>query len=153
MAYRSSKTWPRIHHIYAVNRPRTNSPLLPPFVGIAVLKRRPTILWLYVLQLQACLSLGFVLSLVLKHLLGKIYLRCLRFWFGGNLERELGQVFFPPQFTVRESEVSSGEFFCMCHICRWQAVPSFFFFSFFVVLEGLPLIGMGLACLCHPTFF
>ena len=39
------------------------------FVGIAVLKRRPTVLWLYVLQGQTCLSLGFVPNLVLKLLL------------------------------------------------------------------------------------
>ena len=41
------------------------------FVGIAVLKRRPTVLWLYVLQGQTCLSLGFVPNLLLKLLLRK----------------------------------------------------------------------------------
>ena len=41
------------------------------FVGIAVLKRRPTVLWLFVLQGQTCLSLGFVPNLVLKLLLRK----------------------------------------------------------------------------------
>ena len=68
-------------------------------------------LWLYVLQGQTCLSLRFVPNLVLKLLLKKNYLRCLRFWFGGNLERELGEAFSPPQFTARESEVSDEDFF------------------------------------------
>ena len=123
------------------------------FVGIAVLKRRPTMLWLYVLQGQACLSLGLFPALCSNFCLEKRFLRCLlRFWFGGNLERELGEVFSPPQFTARASEVSTKDFFCMC-VCirRWQAAPSFFFF--FLLLEGLPLIGMGLACVSHPTFF
>ena len=84
------------------------------FVGLAALKRRPTVLWLYVLQGQTCLSLGFVPNLVLelKLLLRKSYLRCLfRFWFGGNLERELGEAFSPLQFAVRESEVSDEDLF------------------------------------------
>ena len=102
------------------------------FVGIAVLKRRPTMLWLYVLQGQACLSLGLFPALCSNFCLEKRFLRCLlRFWFGGNLERELGEVFSPPQFTARASEVSTKDFFCMC-VCirRWQAAPSFFFFFF-----------------------
>ena len=35
----------------------------------------------------------------------------LRFWFGGYLERELGESFSPPQFTVRQSEVSDEDLF------------------------------------------
>ena len=79
-----------------------------------------------------------------------------RFWFGGILKRKLGEAFSPPQFTVRESEMSERRFFCVCvRVCvrkHWQMVsrPSPFFF---LVLEGLPLIGMGLAWLSNPTFF
>ena len=75
------------------------------FVGIAVLKRRPTVLWLCILVF---LSVLFP-TLCSNFCLEKNYLR-LRFWFGGNLERELGEAFSPPQFTVRESEVSSEDF-------------------------------------------
>ena len=90
--------------------------------------------------------------------LEKNFLRCLRFWFGGNLERELGEAFSPPQFTVGESEVSD---FCMCANIPAQMASCpllfflflFFFLCFFLLLEGLPLIGMGLACLSNPTFF
>ena len=94
-------------------------------------------------------------NLVLKLLLRKNYLRCLRFWFGGNLERELGEAFSPPQFTVRESEVSDEDFLCVRKHSQMVSCPLFFFFFFFffLLLEGLPLIGLGLACLSHPTFF
>ena len=89
-------------------------------------------LWLYVLQGQACLSLGFVPSLVLKLLLEKLFLPCLRFWFDGNLERELGEVFSPPQFTATESEVSQAtkDFFFVC-VCAFAGgkLPPLFFFS------------------------
>ena len=116
------------------------------FVGIAVLKPRPMVLWLRILVF---LSVVFPTSCS-NFCLEKNYLRCLRFWFGGNLERELGEAFFPPQFTVRESEVSNEDFLCVSvNIRRWQAAPSFYFIFFL----GLSLIKMGLACLYHPTFF
>ena len=46
-----------IHHMpWIAHAPTTRS--RRHFVGIAVLKRRPTVLWLHVLQGQTCLSLG-----------------------------------------------------------------------------------------------
>ena len=56
-----------------------------------------------------------------------------------NLERELGGAFSPPQFTVRESEVSDEDFFCVCvNIRRWQAAPSCFFCFFFCFWKVFP---------------
>ena len=78
---------------------------------------------MYALQGQTGLSLGFSAFL--------------RFWFGGNLERKLGEAFSPPQFTVRESEVSERRFFCVCvRVCvrkHWQMVsrPHPFYYYFF----------------------
>ena len=71
------------------------------------------------------------------------------------LERELGEAFSPPQFTVRESKVSDQDFFVCAQTFADGKLPPlvfFFFFFFYLLLEGLPLIGMGLACLSHPTF-
>ena len=91
-----------------------HAPTLRHFVGIAVLKGRPSAPVVYVLQGQTCLSLDLFPALCSNFCLEKNYLRCLRFWFGGNLERELGEAFFPTQFTVRESEVSDEDFFSVC---------------------------------------
>ena len=127
------------------------------FVGIAVLKRKPTALWL-------CMRYKGKLVFL------SVCLRILRFWLGDNLEQKLGEAFSPPQFTVRESEVSERIFFsffffcvcvcvCVCARKHWQMEsphpPPPLLFSFFMVLqlESPPLIGMGLACLSHPTFF
>ena len=86
------------------------------FVGIAVVKRRTTVRVVYVLQGQTCLSLGFAPNLVVKLMLGKNYQCCLRFWFGGNLEKELGEAFSPPQFTVRVSKTSTKKRIQKCEI-------------------------------------
>ena len=89
-------------------------------------------LWLYVLQEQTCLSLGFVPNLVLKLLLRKNYLLCLRFWFGGNIERELGEAFSAPQSTVRESEVSDEDLFVHAQtFADGKLPPLVFVFCFF----------------------
>ena len=82
--------------------------------------------------------------------------RTLRFWFGGNLERELGEAFSPPQFTVKESEVSDQDFFCVrVNVRKWQAAPScfFVFFVFFCFAFGRPSIDRNGSHIFVPSFF
>ena len=62
--------------------------------------------------------------------LEKNYLRCLRFWFGGNLERELGEA-FSLSSSPWEGRKCLTKIFCVCvNIRRWQAAPSCFFLFF-----------------------
>ena len=145
---------------YAENRSRTNSQLAPPFCGYSSFEAQADNALVVCVEYKGKLVFLSVLfpALCSNFCSEKNYLLCLRFLFGGNRKRELGEVFSPLQFTVSRKCLTKIFFFlyvCVC-IRRWQAAPlSFFLFSFFffLLLEGLSLIGMGLACLCHPTFF
>ena len=80
----------------------------------------------------------------------KNYLRCLRFWFGGDLERELGEAFSGPQFTVRESEVSNEDFFVRLPKHSQMASFTLFFFFFFLRRSSLVRNGSGMFV---PSYF
>ena len=138
---------------YAVNCPRTNSPL-----SIAA------ILWVYQFwsagrQCSGCMcykgKLVF-LSVLFPALCSNFCLEkksstLFKVWFGGNLGRELGEDTSPLPSSSWESRKCLMKIFIL-YVSHSQMAGCPPFFLFFLLLEGFPLIGMGLACLCHPTF-
>ena len=133
---------------YAVNRPRTNFPLSPPFCGYSSFEAQADNA-LVVCVTRVSLSFSRLCSQPCAQIFAKkIYLRCLRFWFGGNLEKKLGEVFFPPQFTVREPEVSNEDFF-VCVIFADGKLPPFLFFFFSSGRSSLDRNGSGMFVPSH----